>query len=312
VALLAIPAAVHLGIPRRKLPLWMAVGVGVALLSNVLRILVVLAVAQWYGLDVAMGTVHPVLGALLLMAVLAWMWSTAPRSTSSGTRVTRGPLVMPRPAMLAAVGVLAGVFAFGSARLGVFEPLAPIGPPGDVLTDPLDYVQLPAGWDLEGRTEMPWQDLFGPDSTSYAMSFRSADGALVKAQFVATPDQGRLNAYSLEACRVYHGDDVVGVRTIDLGEGGVASLIDTSDQAIVDPSGRMSVLYWEAPFSLEGRLMHARMALFVVESDAGTLPADVLNGVAPGGRVFDRADTLLVGLARGMAGELVGSDHGGV
>jgi hypothetical protein len=278
------------------------------------RILIVLAVAQWFSPDIAMGTVHPVLGALLLMIVLAWMWSAAPRparaagatSSSSGPRLR---LLDCAPGVLLTAGLLAGSFAVGSARLGVFEPLAPIGPPGDVLSDPLDYVQLPVGWDLEGRTSMAWQELFGPESQAYAMSFRSADGALVKAQFVATPDQGRLNTYSLEACRVYHGDDVVGVRTIDLGDGGVASLIDTWDRAPIDPSGRMSVLYWEAPFSLEGRVMHARMALFVVESDAGTLPSEATSGLAPGGQDFDRADTLLVSLARGMAVQLVGSSQ---
>jgi hypothetical protein len=139
------------------------------------------------------------------------------------------------------------------------------------------------------------------------MSFRSSDGAQVKAQFIATPDQGRLRAYSLEACRVYHGDDVVGERRIDLGSGGVGSLIDTWDRGPFESAGRMSVLYWEAPFLLEGRTMHARVALFVVEWDEGLLPAQSEPGIAPGGQEFDRADTLLVQLARGMASELVGS-----
>ena len=70
----------------------------------------------------------------------------------------------------------------------------------------------------------------------------------------------------------------------------------------------MSVLYWEAPFSVQGRLMHARMALFVVESDEALLPPNqITRGIAPGGASFDKADTVLVDLARGMASELVGA-----
>ena len=78
----------------------------------------------------------------------------------------------------------------------------------------------------------------------------------------------------------------------------VAYLIDTRDNSPIDPAGRVSVLYWEAPFLLEGRLEHARVALFVVEADAGTLPdAAAQPGLAPGGSSFDVADGVLVSLA---------------
>jgi exosortase/archaeosortase family protein len=314
VGLLAVPVAAHLGIRRRHAFGWLIAGVTLALASNVVRILMVLFAAQSYGPEVALGSIHPVLGAILLLLVLALLWWWAPRPRREVATRTASAGVEPRQSALRSyrllaplVGALVAVFAMGSARLSIFEPLAPIGPPGSVLSDPLEYVRLPAGWQVAGRSAMAWHDLFGRDSSAYAMSFRSADGALVKAQFVATPEHDRLRAYSLEACRVYHGDDVVGERTVDLGAGGIASLIDTWDRRPFDPAGRMSVLYWEAPFSLEGRTMHARMALFVVELDAGVLPATGESGIAPGGQAFDRADTLLVSLARGMAGELLGT-----
>jgi len=312
VLLLAAPIALHLSLSRSRIISWLSAGVALAVLSNVVRILLVFIVAQAADPEFAMGVVHPVLGAILLVVVLGCWWWLALRW---GPRFAAPSLPIPAstghwlrssaPALVAAVA-LSLVFAVGSAGLGTFEPLAPIGPPGQVLSDPLDYVQLPAGWEVRGRSAMAWKDLFGLQSTSYAMSFKSADGAIVKAQYVATPDQARLQAYSLEACRVYHGDDVVAQRTVDLGSGGVASLIDTIDQSPFSAGGRMSVLYWEAPFLLEGRTMHARLALFVVESDAGVLPDVAQAGVAPGGPAFDAADTVLVTLARGMAGELLG------
>jgi hypothetical protein len=107
---------------------------------------------------------------------------------------------------------------------------------------------------------------------------------------------------------VYHGEDVVGRRSIDLGAGGVAYLIDTLDNTPIDPAGRISVLYWEAPFLLDGRLEHARVALFVVQADAGTLPqAAAQPGLAPGGSSFDVADGVLVSLAGDVAQAILAS-----
>ena len=310
VALLALPVAQHLSIPLRRSLVWFGAGLALAFATNVLRIVLVFAVADTWGPDIAMGWVHPVAGAVLLVALLLWLWWTAPRAyprTRVGASVRAvgvAAVHLPRWTLMA-VCALVLAFAAGSTRLSAFEPLAPIGPPGAVLSDVLDYVQLPEGWQVEGRSVMAWQQYFGPDSSSYAMSFRSVDGALIKGQLVATPDQGRLSAYSLEACRVYHGDAVVGERRIDLGSGGVGALIDTWDRGPFDAAGRMSLLYWEAPFSLEGRTMHARLALFVVEADEELLPSRADAGIAPGGHIFDRADTALAALARGMTGELM-------
>jgi len=196
------------------------------------------------------------------------------------------------------LAVLVGVFAVTSMRIGSFASLPPIGPPGGSVSEPLDYLRLPADWTIVGQDALGWQNLFGPDSHAYALTLQSPEGALVKAQVVTTPDQGRLDTYGLEACRVYHGEDVVGRRSIDLGAGGVAYLIDTLDSSPVDPAGRISVLYWEAPFLLDGRVEHARVALFVVEGDAGSLPrAAAQPGLAPGGSSFDVADGVLVSLA---------------
>jgi hypothetical protein len=121
---------------------------------------------------------------------------------------------------------------------------------------------------------------------------------VVKAQLVTTPDQGRLDTYGLEACRVYQGEDVVARRSVDLGAGGVAYLIDTRDTSPIDPAGQVSVLYWEAPFLLDGHLEQARVALFVVQADSGTLPqAAAQPALAPGAPSFDVADGVLVSLA---------------
>jgi exosortase/archaeosortase family protein len=312
VALVCLPAAVWLGLTwRRALP-WLAGGVLLALLSNVVRVTTLFVVANHAGPEFALGTVHPVLGAILLAIVFAALWLVAPgpvakRRLSSSERIIP-PLGKGSALRLAAIAALVAAFALASIRIGSFAILPPIGPPGGSVSEPMDYLRLPAGWTIVGQDALGWQNLFGPDSHSYALTLQSPEGALVKAQVVTTPDQGRLDTYSLEACRVYHGEDVVGRRSIDLGAGGVAYLIDTRDSSPIDPAGRVSVLYWEAPFLLDGRLEHARVALFVVEADAGNLPeAATQPGLAPGGSSFDIADGVLVSFASDVTRAILAS-----
>ncbi|MEK7214761.1 MAG: hypothetical protein AAB289_04110, partial [Chloroflexota bacterium] len=202
------------------------------------------------------------------------------------------------------VALIAGSFSVASARITAFEPLPPIGPPSGPLNEPLDYVQLPEGWTFRAFSELAWQNLFGSSSHSYAMSFVSGQGAVVKAQLVVTRDRERLRAFTLENCRIYKGNDIVGTRTVDLGSGGNAFLLDVWDQS-VQGAGRFSVLYWEAPVRLQGQDAHARFALFVMSADRATFPPAAEAGLAPGGAEFDAGDSLLLGLARQITAELV-------
>jgi exosortase/archaeosortase family protein len=307
VALVCLPAAVYLGMGwRRALP-WALGGVVLALMSNVIRVASLFVVADRFGPEFALARVHPVLGAVLLAVVFTILWLVAPSHNAGAVPIRH----VPRPLgkrLAVALAVLVGLFAAGSGRMAAFAGLPPVGPPGGSVSEPLDYLRLPAGWTAVGQDALAWQNLFGPESHSYALTLRSPEGALVKAQVVTTPDQGRLDTFGLEACRVYHGEDVVGRRSVGLGGGGVAYLIDTLDRGPLNPAGRVSLLYWEAPFLLDGRQEHARVALFVVEADAGTLPQDAARpGLAPGGASFDIADGVLVSLAGDVARAILSS-----
>jgi exosortase/archaeosortase family protein len=323
VALVCVPAAVYVGMTwRRALP-WAAGGVLLALLSNVVRVTTLFVVADRFGPEFALGTVHPVLGAALLAIVFGVLWLFAPAGARREAESSEGEVSPsqygrrlaavkgvrgPSAWFVVGLAALVATFAVGSTRLAAFANLPPIGPPGGSVSEPLDYLRLPAGWTVVGQDALGWQNLFGSDSHSYALTLQSAQGAMVKAQLVTTPDQGRLDTYGPEACRVYHGEDVVGRRSVDLGAGGVAYLIDTRDTSPIDPAGRVSVLYWEAPFLLDGRLEHARVALFVVEADAGILPPEAARpGLAPGGASFDVADGVLVSLAGDVARSILAS-----
>lgn len=304
VALVGVPGAVHLGIPWRRALLWLFGGVVLALAGNVIRVAALVVVADRMGAPVALGTVHPALGTVLMVAVFGLLWFLAPaaptRPAAAGVvAVGRGGRSLPslRTACFAAVATAA--FATASARLGTFEPLPVLGPPGGPVSDQLDYLRVPPGWEIESQGEQSFQNLFGPASRSSWMILRSSDGAAVMAQLITTPERRRLQAYGPEACRVFHGGTVVGQRTVSLEAGGVARLIDTQDRGgrARGQGPRLSVLYWEAPFLLGERQVHARVSLISYEADEELLPSVSRPGIAPGGSAFDRADSALVDLA---------------
>jgi exosortase/archaeosortase family protein len=316
VALVSVPGAVQLGVPWRRAVFWALGGVALALASNVLRVAGLLVATERLGTATALGTVHPALGAVLLTGVFLLMWLRAPVAVTavtawSGRQVRRvgGAVAAVSPGALAAIAVLAVLFGRESVRLEAFAPLPPVGPPGGTVATPLDYVRLPAGWNVEAQGEQAYQNLFGRESDSRWLLLRSTEGAAVMAQLITTPDRGRLRAYDPEACRLFHGGDVVGRRTIALDGGGVATLIDTSDRRRgvegASRRPRQSLIYWEAPFSLQGREMHARVTLIAQEADEETLPPPASYGLAPGGVLFDRADSTLVALARGITREVL-------
>jgi exosortase/archaeosortase family protein len=316
VALVSVPGAVQLGLPWRRAVPWALGGVLLALAGNVLRVAVLVAAADRFGPAVALGTVHPVLGALLLTAVFGVLWVCAlvlavPRrgGATPGGGAGRGAIAPASLRTICLVAAATAAFATASARLGAFEPLPALGPPGGAVDDPLQYLRLPPNWRIESQGEQHFQNLFGADSRSSWMVLRSSDGAAVMAQVITTPDRSRLQAYGPEACRIYHGGTVVGQRTVPLDAGGVARLIDTQDRSARarDEGPRLSVLYWEAPFLLRERQVHARVSLIGYEADEDRFPSVSRPGIAPGGPAFDRAGSILVDLAGAIMRETVAS-----
>ena len=306
VPLFTAPAAVHFGIPWRKALPWVGAGMALMLLGNVARIAALVLTADRAGVDVAMGTVHPVAGMAVLAVVVLVLWTVAPLGSPASARAIALPALAPvAPRAVVAALTLTALFAAVSTRLGAFEELPPVGPPGGSMSQPLDYFKLPAGWEIVDQGELATQHLFGPGSNAHWINVRAADGTYVLGQLVTTPNRSRLQAYSLERCRVYHGADVVGKQTFSLGAGGLATIVDTWMQRGQPNSSRMSILYWEAPFVSGGKEMHARVALFLPERFENRIASPGTAGIAAGGKEFDKANTALLDLARGMSKEIL-------
>lgn len=303
VPMMTVPAAAHFGISWRKAIPWMLLGFGLMIAGNIARIVSIILTAERAGTDVAMGTVHPVAGAIVLAIVFFILWIVMPGGRAAPAAVRKVVTITPRLAIL--LVALVGCFSVASFRLGAFQELPAVGPPGGAVSKPVDYFRLPAGWTVEEYGELAVQNLFGRGSEAYWINLRASDGTKVLGQLVTTPHRSRLQAYSLEACRVYHGGDVVGRHTVSLGAGGLATVIDTWAQRGQPNNSRMSLLYWEAPFTSQGKEMHARVALFLPERYESTIAIPTVPGTAPGGAEFDKSDTALLELARAMSREIL-------
>ncbi|HLG69964.1 MAG TPA: exosortase/archaeosortase family protein [Chloroflexota bacterium] len=311
VVLTGIPAALYLGLGMGGAVAWLLAGLVLATLANVLRIAVLLFLAQHAGPDLALGVVHPVLGTVLLFGVLLLLLlgvEGEPLPPRLGWKWE------PDRWSLLAVGVLAVVSMAGQFGLTRFAQLPSGGPPGPRVNDPLAVLPELSGFDRQIQHEIGWQNLFGPSSRSYLATYEEPSGVSIVSQLVTTPDFGKLMTYTPDRCDIYHGEDVRGERTVDLGYGQVGFLVDSQNTVPVDASQpqagkrllQTNILYWYVPFTLNGQTWNARYLLILDADDSDKMPPlpSVDQGLAPGGPSFDRVDSHLVEIGRQFTANL--------
>ena len=306
VLLIGIPAALYFGMERRSLLKWAGAGLALATVANVLRVAVILVTATRFGASFAMGDVHPWLGIVCILVVFLALFLIPGKSPLPAPKWAFAPATTPALVLLTLTSV-AG--AAGQSQLVPFQALPAQGAAGPDVEQPLQIVPSLPGWTVQATSEISWQNLFGPASRSVLLTHQRPDGPPLTAQLVATPDRNALMAHSPEQCGLYHGEDVQGQRTVDLGNGQVGYLVDSTDRVPVDdamPAAgtrplRFDVLYWYVPFTVESQPWTARITL-ILDSDAeGLLSSKGLEpGLAPGGASFETVDNSLWQTARGM------------
>lgn len=305
VVLTGIPAAIYLGLGPAGATVWLVSGLVLMSLANTLRIVTLLFLAQHVDPDLALGTVHPVLGTVLLFLVLLLMLlgiEGEPLPPRLGWQVNPGR------ALLMGIAMCGLAIGIGQFRLMPYSDLPPGGPLDVSVAQPLDILPELPNLRRDIQHEIAWQNLFGADSKSYLVHYQEPSGTNVVTQLVTTPDVAKLMAYTPERCDVFHGDAVRGQKTVDLGLGQVGFLVDSRNMVPADashPEGAKrqldtNILYWYVPFSVDGDDWNARFVLILDSDDVDNMPplptAD--RGLAPGGPEFDRVDSHLVDLGR--------------
>ena len=265
---------------------WLLIGALAAFASNLLRVGILLYLAAASGTDFALGVVHPILGIVLFLGVFAGMVALARCFGLAPASRSRVPLAESRLAPLssgfrqrATMAVVAAlVLAIGETGLVQFGALGTASLPAVSASDAWAVLPQVEGWDREVINDIDWQNLFGQGTRARIIEYKRGDASVV-VQFVATPNKGLLDTYSPESCNLFHGDRIVGVSTVNLGEGVTGRLIrsQTSGEASPGPLDEDS-LYWMVPVTVEGQLYHARVQLLV---DSEMLPREPVRYSMP-------------------------------
>jgi exosortase/archaeosortase family protein len=310
---------------------WFAVGLGLAFLTNVVRVVVLLVLASKVSRGFAMDIVHPVLGLLLfagLVVLMLWMLrffglrlDLRPR----GRRALWEPAGGGRP--LGVLYVLAAAAAVGVAALVVqVQEYAFIGvgdgaPTVDITSEERILPAVEA-WSLVHLAEVSWTDLFGRSSRGDIWEYYvpgGPDPAFVTVQSIIAEDKATLDRYGIERCIDFHGRTIEARRVVAIGHGVNAVLLHETYEGVAS-----STLYWQMPVLVDGEVRHARIALLsdveaplrVERGRAAGFDGTARLGVAlenafdarrsAAGEGRDAVDRQLVTLAAGMIDAMVG------
>jgi exosortase/archaeosortase family protein len=254
---------------------WLALGVALVWIANVVRILALFAVGSGFGEHAAVALLHPVAGLIALnLAVLILLgqmrrfrlfWrELEPAEVDS-------PLAAPAPperrasatrlsGRVALIAAAAAVFAVANGQLAT----AARGLTNDGLPAIQAFTARPLaarGWTIRRSETIGWASPYYGEHSSWVRYVlrprRPRRGAFtVWLDAVRSPNLGALDAYTLAHCYAFHGFTVYGARRVDLGEGVIGqSFVYTTSRADWHAVG------WQWPVRRRGRVEHERLVL---------------------------------------------------
>jgi exosortase/archaeosortase family protein len=290
---------------------WLAFGLGLVFVLNVLRIVAILAVGVTLGQEAAFEVLHPVAGMVVFNVGVVAMVMLVRRfglrfvsRTAPGAEVpARSPIPVRRAGAALAVAIVFAVgLAITNASFARFEAIS--AGLGDARLSAFDVrtAELP-GWGTRPLSSFPVaRQYFGNSATwDRTLAWPTESAALASSRnvyldVVTTDDAGSFAAYSIEACYRFHGYRIESITTADVGAGVRAQVIDYHNTKV---DADWSILAWEWPYQdVDGSTRYQRIALLMSEGPAasfrGVAAPDVRSQAAP----FNTTDQFLVTLAR--------------
>lgn len=314
--------------------MWLALGIALSWLVNVVRIVAIVAAVGLWGPGMTAALIHPVLGMILFALNFALLLTLAPlchldvgapwravrRAGTAG--VARHALGLRIPLVLGVI-VLAG--ALFDNNLTQFRGVSESTLPRVGLARADKLFMAPQGWrQVDAQPIDGWAPLFGPSTVAAALTIAAPRQSPVYVQAILTRDPSTFNTYGVEDCYTFHGYTLRAVHHVALGNGVTATRIDFQDGP--DPA---VALYWIQPVQTPQGLYHERVIL-ITDAQAtrlqgvGPTPASVavppaqhladafqevlspwIGGNA--GRVYQAADTLLQRLGQSEIAQELGS-----
>ncbi|MBX5467108.1 MAG: exosortase/archaeosortase family protein [Firmicutes bacterium] len=202
-----------------------AVALAGALVSNWLRLGVLVGAVHVFGSGFTFGVLHPSLGFLFFAALgLTLMALARPLGLLAEPWPARPLLALPSRRRCGLGGALSlGLFA---ALLPVWSlPAGSLGRPVTVPTTAIDafFPEL-SGFGSKVTYRANESSVLGPGSATVAELYTSPHGAEALAEIWMTPDFGRLEAYGFQDCLLYHGSAIVHAQSLTLSTGNPATL----------------------------------------------------------------------------------------
>lgn len=275
---------------------WLLFGAALVWLLNLLRILAIFGVARRFGESVAIDGFHPYMGlvvfniGVLIMVLLMKPFGLRfriPQSIVNDPVDPRGDAARRTtlPSIwggLACVGVLAsGLFVY-NGDLRAYDRVAnSFGEPR--LASFADSRETPFGWTLsDAATYTHAKRFFGESSTWHRYNYSPAAAGKASTTLVAnipitvdvieTSDRAALEAYGIEDCYAFHGYDIYGQQSVDLGSGVTGGMLTwTSPKA----KQTWSTLFWQWPIKTARGTRYERVTLVINDalSNSFTSPA---------------------------------------
>jgi len=328
-------AAIVSGSWTRKV-LWLATGLVLLWITNLVRLLLIFWTGQKAGVHVALGILHPVAGLVMfclgvaLMALLMRPFGLNRSVALALPKVSAGAVVNAAPRVFAAMGVLlvsAVILSVNNSNLKSYDLVASAtGEPkiGSFLADPAN----PVGWTATFETEYTInKPLFGEDSRWFRYLYASTAPGLsglhstlpVTADVIDAGSLSGFDAYGVTACYSFHGYTLRDVTSVDLGDGINGQALTytgaTSNQ-------NWSIVYWIVPVATGSGTRFERTILYLQNTPAGTVSLsaripgaaqlnDAVRGVDPVQRRLLTNQAFLVAFARQViAGQIHQEDTG--
>jgi exosortase len=297
--------------PAVRRVLWLAGGLLVIWLLNIVRIEAIFGIGAAFGEDAAIEILHPVaglivfnLGVLAMLAAIRPMglrfMDMAPATDGALARGTSIGRVRVPVVIATALALSLGLVNAGYAR---FETIST--DLGEAKLQPFDHRQVAApGWTLEEVGEYDQvRQYFGRSATWNRVRYLAGSGAALASNraiyvdVIDTDDSGALAEYGLVDCYVFHGYQIEANAEVDLGYGLTAQLLSYHNPNL---DSDWSAIAWQWPITRDGRTSYERIVVFLSGG-----PNSTYRGLDPslptaGVDRYATTDRFLVSFARVM------------
>ena len=298
--------------PAVRRAAWLVTGLALVFAMNILRIVLILIIGNFFGQEIALEILHPVAGMIFFMLGVLAMLALVSRFGLSFIDISRkdpapptpgaSPVRRARGAIAVALG-LAVVLGVSNAALARYESISSGLADARLGTFDVRTAQVP-GWDTNFVARfIQVKQYFGDSATWERVMYLPTEQASITStksvyvDVITTDNPSTFTAFGLEACYVFHGYTIESITTVDVGAGVRGQVIDyTNTKAKAD----WSALWWEWPYTEDGKTRYERIVVFMANGPRADYTGIETVDLGTQEPRFESTDRFLVTLGRAI------------